>query len=405
MKPCYDVVIIGAGPAGIAAATSLQAQGITDILLLDREKEAGGVPRHCQHPTFGSLVYKRPMNGNVFAEKILKSCKNIEVLTQATVVSIHQDGVLDVSTSEGLHTVKGKRVIIATGVRETPRHPRLVSGLRPLGVLTVGALQQFIYLTKELPCRTPVIVGTDLVSFSALWTLRNAGVKCIAMIEENPRITAYKLSELFAKLLGVKIYKSTTIESINGIERVESITLKTGRDNAFNIPCDGIIFSGEFVGEHTLIRNSHLKLKPNTGCPLIDQYGRCSDNIYYATGNMTHPADMGDQCYLEGLKVGKNVADSLQSELYQTGEKLEIHHDERIKFTMPSCIDLNESGYLDLNVRVSSASKGIIQIIADGNVIYEKVGSYLPHRKINLKKVDLSKINATTKTLSVELKN
>lgn len=405
MKPCYEVIIIGAGPSGIAAATSLQTQGITDILLLDREIEAGGVPRHCQHPTFGSLVYKRAMNGNVFAEKILKSCKNIDILTQATVVAIYEDGVLDVSTSEGISSVKGKRVIIATGARETPRHPRLISGLRPLGILTVGALQQFVYLTKELPCKMPIIVGTDLVSFSALWTLRNAGVKCAAMIEENPRITAYKPLELFAKLLGVKIYKNTTIKSINGLERVKSITLNSDQSEAIDIQCDAIIFSGEFVGENTLIRNSHLQQKSNTGAPLVDQYGRCSDNVYYAIGNMTHPADMGDQCYLEGLKIGKNVASSLITKPISCDRRLEIYHDDKIKFTTPSCVDLSGSRYVDLNVRVSKASRGTILVIADGNVIYEKSGVYLPHRKINLKKVDLNKISTNTKKLSVEFKS
>ncbi|QUJ66623.1 NAD(P)/FAD-dependent oxidoreductase [Photobacterium sp. GJ3] len=403
MKSCYDVVIIGAGPAGIAAATALQKKGVTDILLLDRENEAGGVPRHCQHPTFGALVYKRPMKGHVFSEKILEACRNIDVITRATVVAIHQDGFLDISTPQGFKTIQGHRVILATGARETPRHPRCISGLRPLGVLTVGALQQFVYLTKQRPCNQPVIIGTDLVSFSALWTLRNAGIKCVAMIEENHRVTAYRPSEIFAKLLGVKIHKSTRLESIHGLERVEAITVKDKNNDLTTIACDAVIFSGEFVGENTLIKNSHLAYTPDTGCPIVDQYGRCSDNIYYAAGNMTHPADMGDQCYLEGLKIGQAVADSFLIDSIPTENKVMVHHGENIRFTVPSCFTLENTKHVDLNIRVSKAISGTIQICADDVVIHEKRGSFLPHRKISIKNVNLSHLDKMTQEIQIKI--
>lgn len=124
MSQVYDVIIIGAGPSGLAAARSLLKKGVTHILLVEREKEAGGVPRHCRHPTFGIQTFLRPMNGHVWANKILsKVAGSCEIRTSTTVTSIKAGGEIEISSDNGIETLKAKRVIIATGVRETPRHP------------------------------------------------------------------------------------------------------------------------------------------------------------------------------------------------------------------------------------------------------------------------------------------
>ncbi|VFS47625.1 FAD-dependent oxidoreductase [Budvicia aquatica] len=149
MKLNYDAIIIGSGPSGIAAATALKQQGINDIVILERESQPGGVPRHCQHPTFGLLAFKQPMKGSTFVQKILALSADVPVMTNTTVVEIRPEGKLLISSDKGITEIQGKRVLIATGARETPRHPRLVSGLRPQGVLTTGALQQFVYLNRQ----------------------------------------------------------------------------------------------------------------------------------------------------------------------------------------------------------------------------------------------------------------
>ncbi|TSJ50836.1 FAD-dependent oxidoreductase [Atlantibacter subterranea] len=393
MNQVYDVIIIGAGPSGLAAARSLLKKGVTHILLVEREKEAGGVPRHCRHPTFGIQTFLRPMNGHVWANKILsKVAGSCEIRTSTTVTSIKAGGEIEISSDNGIETLKAKRVIIATGVRETPRHPRLVSGLRPQGVLTAGALQQFIYLRKLKPGIRPVIVGSELVSFSAIWTLRNAGIKALALIDEHSRPLAFRPSVLYAKLLGVDVYLGSHITSINGKDRVESVEFRDADGKSNQIACDSIIFTGRFTGEYTLIRNSHLAFEPESGRPLFDQFGQCSDPAFFVVGNMTHPADMGDQCYQEGLRVGLNVADSLAASTAKSFS-VPVVHDDLFKITAPNMISLSKpANKTTLNVRVTRYFKGEIIVKHGNDIIYKGKHRCLPERRILLKDIDISGI-------------
>ncbi|MGO4742058.1 NAD(P)/FAD-dependent oxidoreductase [Serratia quinivorans] len=392
MSQLYDVIIIGTGPAGLAAARALSDEGVSRILLLDREKQAGGVPRHCRHPTFGMQTFHRPMKGHLWAERILNLVQNhCEIRTGTTVVNIKPGGEVIISCDNGLETLRAKRVIIATGVRETPRHARLVSGVRPQGVLTAGALQQFIYLKKLKPGTKPVIVGSELVSFSTIWTLRNAGIKALALIDENPRPTAFRVAALYARLMGVKLHLGAHITQINGGERVESIEFTAADGSSQHLVCDSIIFTGRFTGEYTLIRNSHLAYEPESGRPWFDQHGRCSDPHYYVVGNMTHPADMGDQCYLEGLQVGRRVAQSLQQD--DAGRfDIPIQLDDVFRIAAPNMISVSTQipERITLNVRVNRYHKGEI-IVRDGEKeLYRGKHRCLPERRILLKNIDIS---------------
>lgn len=393
----YDVIIIGSGPAGIGAAAELRRRGIHNIAILEREGHAGGVPRHCQHPTFGVLVFKRPMKGNQFADKIVSALGDTAIFTRSTVIDLLPEGVLKVSMPEGVVEMRAKRILIATGVRETPRHPRLVSGLRPQGVLTAGALQQFVYLHGKKPCLNPVIVGSELVSFSALWTLKSAGVKALGMIESNERILAFKPAALFAKAMGTPVYLNSKITEIGGLERVEYVVIET-EGKSQKIYCDAVIFTGGFVGENTLIRKSHLDFDASTGKPSTDQWGRCSDTSYYAAGNMLHPADMGDQCYQEGINTGQFIANDLlanhHQKVLQTTTRIPISVDNPIQFSVPACIDNSELqiNKVNFNIKVNLPITGTIKVIAGNTVLYEKKHRCLPTRRILLKNIDLTKI-------------
>lgn len=395
MKNQYDAIIIGAGPSGLAVARALLEAGVKKVLLIERENEAGGVPRHCRHPTFGIQTFHRPMDGHIWAERILKKVQGYyEIRTNTTVVNIREGGEVEVSSDNGLETLKARRVVIATGVRETPRHARLISGQRPQGILTTGALQQFIYLRKLRPGSRPVIIGSELVSFSAIWTLRHAGIKALALIDENIRPTAFRLSTLFARVMGVKFYPGAHITRINGSERVQSIEFRKADGETCVLECDSIIFTGRFTGEYTLIRKSHLAHEPHSGRPLFDQYGRCSDPSYYAVGNMTHPADMGDQCYQEGLRVGQNVAQSLQEEQTQRFE-IPVLLDDIFRFAAPNVLSVTpqKNERVTLNVRVKRSHKGEI-IIRDGDKeLYRARHRCLPERRILLKDIDISQIS------------
>lgn len=183
----FDVVIIGSGPAGLSAAITLKKIGINNIVVLDRETEAGGVPRHCGHPAFGFKEYKRILSGPKYVAKNVAQAQNsnVEIRLNTTVTNLDKNGIISIVSSKGIYKINAKRVIIATGTRETPRSAQFVSGDRALGIYNTGALQSMVYLKHNIPFKRPVIIGTEIVSFSALWTCKSGLIKPVAMIEKT----------------------------------------------------------------------------------------------------------------------------------------------------------------------------------------------------------------------------
>src|SRR5262245_23469748 len=167
-----DVVIVGGGPAGWSAARRLLGAGVRDVVVLEREVEAGGIPRHCGHGGFGIGQYlSLPMSGPDYARRLVDSAAGADIRLSTTVTAIEPGGRLHtVHPTEGARIVEGRCVLLATGIRETPRSARLVTGARPLGVTTTGALQQMVYLKHLRPFARAVVVGSELVSFSVLLT-------------------------------------------------------------------------------------------------------------------------------------------------------------------------------------------------------------------------------------------
>ena len=174
-----DVAVVGGGPAGLGAARQLRRLGVGHVMVLEREAMAGGIPRHCGHPPFGWQEFHRILTGPKYASRLVKSAESegVDIRVQFTVTGLEQGLALRVSTPDGMLLVKAKRIVLTTGVRETPRAARMVPGYRPMGVLTTGALQSMVYLKSRRPFKRPVIVGTELVSFSALLTCRHAGIR------------------------------------------------------------------------------------------------------------------------------------------------------------------------------------------------------------------------------------
>jgi len=399
-----DVAIIGSGPAGIAAATALLHAGIKDVVVYERESEIGGVPRYTHHPSFGLLVFKRPITGPSFIRKLLRLCPEVRFETNTTITAIRPGGELEIATPAGLHTVRARHIIMATGAREAPRHARLVSGLRPQGIITTGALQRFIYLAHMRPFERPIIVGTELVSFSALWTLHHAGIKPVAMIEEHKRITAYLPAVLLAWMMGVPVRYNTRISDIADIETLKQIIVDGSGGKSTTIACDGLIFSGCFVGENTIASASHLKLGPKNRIPLVDQNWVTSDANVSAIGNATHPADMGDLCYLEGLKAGVHVARLLAEKSTPADTFVRIGHGDGIKMTTPSILRPKPSGIFrfDLSFHVITAFRGTVRVSQGDQVLYEKTHHCLPARRITLRNLRL-KTGAANSDLPIDV--
>ena len=268
-----DVVIIGGGPAGLSAARRLGELGIA-ATVLEREQQAGGVPRHCGHLGFGWESHRRIWTGPLFAAQLRDDSKSLDLRTGHTVLGIDGD-VLRVQSEKGISEITASKIILATGTRETPRAPRFVGGSRPRGVMTTGALQAHVYLQHFKPFERPVIIGSELVSFSAILTCRHVGIRPVAMIEAKDDISAPRPGDLIAKLVyGVPVWTRTRLIAIDGRKQVEAVEIE--RDGKRErIACDGVIFTGEWVPEAallvnkpkvTLAGNVHGALKTSGAC-------------------------------------------------------------------------------------------------------------------------------------------
>ena len=386
-KEAVDVAIIGAGPAGLSAAMELKRCGIAHVVVLERETRAGGIPRHCGHPPFGMREFKRILTGPRYARKLVRHARQagVEIRTSTTVVEARKDASLLLSTPQGLQTLRARRIIYATGVRETPRSARLISGMRPLGILNTGALQSMVYLKNMRPFQNPVIIGSELVAFSAIKTCQHGKISPVAMIESDRTPTARWPVPLYARLSGIALHLETRLIGIEGKDRVSSVVLENKDGRQHRMACDGVLLTGKFTPESTLARCGHLAIDPATGGPVVDQFGRCSDPAYFAAGNVLRPVETAGWSWNEGRLTGQRVAEDLAGRLPGAEKHVQImFSDPLIKYVMPQTIALPAGFSNDqyLQLRFHARAKGRLMVVSGKSVIWQKNLTVYPERRV-----------------------
>ncbi len=382
-----DVVVIGGGPAGLSAAIELKRRGVSRVTILERESEAGGIPRHCGHLGFGMREFSRILTGPQYATKLVGEAQTagVEIYTSTTVVKASQNGSLLVATDKNVLEINAGRIIYATGVRETPRSARLISGSRPLGVMNTGALQAMTYLKGRRPFERPVIVGTELVSFSAIMTCRHARIRPVAMIEENHRATARWPSSLFPGLVGIPLHLRTRLVRIEGKTQVNAVVVEDATGQRRKIDCDGVILTGQFTPEVSLGRSGHLAIDPASGGPVVDQYGRCSDPQYFATGNILRPVETAGWSWNEGRQTASWVANDLAGKLAAREAHIRIAiRNTLIKYVVPQQIALPNSpcGMEKLQLRFVRRASGELVVRNATGVLWKRRLRVWPERRV-----------------------
>ncbi len=321
-----DVLIVGAGPAGLSAAIELKKQGIKNILVVDREPEAGGMPRFCHHTGFGREDLWRMWQGPKYAKyyRDLADKMDVEVRTSTTILGWNNSATENTEGTEkkefdlqftsplGLGEIHAQTVLLATGVRERPRSARMIPGTRPQGIFTTGSLQRFVY-QEHLPVgKRAVIVGAELVSLSALMTLMHANVKCAMMVTEEPShqiefpyvAMKWAIADILTR---TPIVTNTKVTNIFGRKRVEGIELTHKNGQTELVECDTVIFTGNWIPEHEIARLGGLQIHPVTRGPVIDANFHSSVNGVFVAGNLLRGVETADHCAIEGKRAAQAI--------------------------------------------------------------------------------------------------
>lgn len=319
-RETIDVAVIGAGPAGLEAATHCRRAGAERVVVLDREPEPGGIPRHAQHQGFGVRDLHRVLSGPDYAARIAEraAASGADLRTEAQVTGWAEDGALQVTAPEGRSVIDARAVVLATGCRERPRSARLVPGSRPQGVMTTGMLQQLVYLGREHPGRRAVIVGAEHVSFSAILTLAHGGARAIAMATEQPTHQTFAAVRAGARIrYRTPLLTRTAVSAIRGVRRVEAVEL-THLDNGTvrEVDCDLIVFTADWIPDHELAVLAGVDLDPLTRGPAVDPGLRTSRPGTFAAGNLLHGAETADIAALSGRHAAAAVVRYLGGEAW-----------------------------------------------------------------------------------------
>jgi thioredoxin reductase len=306
-----EVIVIGGGPAGLACAIELRRRGAGEVIVVDREAQAGGIPRHSVHQGFGLRDLRRIMSGPRYAQHYVELARRAgaDVREETMVTGWSQASGLELTSPSGRQSLRASAVVLATGCRERPRSARLVPGSRPDGVMTTATLQQLVVQGMPVGNRA-LVVGAEHVSFSAVLTLAHAGLRVVAMTTELPRHQTLELFRAGASLrYRFPLLTRTAVAGIRGrsrVEEVELLDLESGRTRL--IACDTVVFTADWIPDHELAVMGGLELDPGTRGPRADTRLRTTRLGTFAAGNLLQGAEPADIAGLSGRHAAGSVA-------------------------------------------------------------------------------------------------